>query len=320
MQRRDIARSGGFRTGQIGRIRNARGVGSAMFGIFGQGEAVQVERASAGILVVDDDADCLAEYGETIAGLGYPVECTDNATTALRLVAERPEIGIIVTDLKMPGMDGLTLLEELSSRFMRVRPLVAIVVTGSTSVESAIQAMRSNAMGFLPKPVTHETISTALRRASARLAQIDSQFRLLALSTLNVNAEKSRDKAPAASRDRLPTESELLSHSQSLLKNRQNRVKYFDPNLVAGPAWDILLDLAVASLKGEAVAVSSACAATQAPLSTALRYVNHLIEAGLVRRYGDSLDRRRSLLELEPHAFDAMTRYLSASWSAFQKP
>jgi len=75
-----------------------------------------------------------------------------------------------------------------------------------------------------------------------------------------------------------------------------------------------LLDLAEASLRGEAVPASSASATTLVPLSTALRHVNNLVEAGLVRRWTDPKDKRRTLLELEPHAKAAMHRYLENAW------
>jgi len=100
------------------------------------------------------------------------------------------------------------------------------------------------------------------------------------------------------------------------MKDRQSRSKFFDPQILSGPAWDILLDLAAAGLKGEPVPTSSACASTQVPLSTALRHVNQLVEAGLVKREADPGDKRRTLLELEPHALELMTRYLASSFEA----
>lgn len=59
---------------------------------------------------------------------------------------------------------------------------------------------------------------------------------------------------------------------------------------------------------------SSASATTQVPLSTALRHVNNLVSAGLVRSWTDPADKRRTLLELEPHALAAMQRYLETAW------
>ena len=99
-----------------------------------------------------------------------------------------------------------------------------------------------------------------------------------------------------------------------LLKFQHNKYKFFDPAVLTGPSWEILLDITDATLRGEAVPASSASATTHVPLSTALRHINGLVDAGLVRRWTDSKDKRRKLLMLEDHATVAMQRYLEAAW------
>ena len=270
------------------------------------------------VLVVDDDPACLDEYREVVTALGYDCLVATDAPEALKLIADDKRIGIVVTDLRMPGMDGLTLLEELSTRFMQIRPLVAIVATGAASLETAVQAMRSHAMDFLPKPVSHATLSAALRRASARWLQLTGQFQLLALSRMGsrIEAETATDQQ---AQHLSPTDEDLRHYVRNVVKNRQSRAKFFDPQLFAGPAWDILLDLAEAGLNGETISTSSVCAGTQVPLSTALRYVNQLVDAGLVKREVDPTDKRRTLLQLAPEALESMTRYLTASLSMHRR-
>ncbi|MCZ8060922.1 MAG: response regulator [Novosphingobium sp.] len=119
---------------------------------------------------MDDDPLCLEEYAELVENLGYDCTVAADAAQALRLIAGDPAIGIVVTDLRMPGMDGLTLLDELAHRFMPTRPLVAIVVTGNSTLETAVSAMRSSAVDFLTKPVSLDGMSGALRRAALRWA------------------------------------------------------------------------------------------------------------------------------------------------------
>ena len=96
--------------------------------------------------------------------------------------------------------------------------------------------------------------------------------------------------------------------------HQQNRAKFFEPDVFSGPSWDILLDLAEANFRGTPVAASSVCASTQVPLSTALRHVNSLVEAGLVKRWTDPSDKRRKMLELAPEASELMKKYLETSW------
>lgn len=267
------------------------------------------------VIIVDDDADCLDEFVEMVGALGYPCHRASVADEALRMISENPKIGIVISDIMMPAMDGLTLLDELSARFVPVRPIVAIIITGAASLEAAVQAMRSNAIDLLAKPVSLSALAAALRRASVRWAQLVGQFRLLALSRvggdlLPVDGQEARSERVAP-----PGKEELQAFVRSLVRSRQIRSDFLDATLFADPAWDILLDLTSAGLAGTPVPVTSVCAAAQVPLSTALRYVRQLVEAGLVRRWQDETDKRRSLLELEPQTLDAMTRYLSVIWS-----
>lgn len=278
-------------------------------------DKTEIGSAQCHVVIVDDDPQCIVEYRELIESLGYNCHQASDAAGALRLIASDPRIGLVITDLKMPGMDGLTLLDELSERFMPSRPLIAIVITGETSLDAAISAMRSNAVDLLEKPISLEGISSALRRAMSKWARLAAQFQLLALSQAGRRAEAVDPEKPAAPAPRSePSTEELQAYAARIMKNRQTRSKFFDPQILSGPAWDILLDLATAGLKGEAVPTSSACASTQVPLSTALRHVNQLVEVGLVKREADPGDKRRTLLELEPHALELMTRYLASSW------
>lgn len=261
------------------------------------------------MLVVDDDPECLAEYVETIGALGYSCRGLGGAAEALRLIAVDSGIGIVVTDVQMPGMDGLTLLEELSSRFMVEQPLVTLVVTGQASLENAVQAMRSSALDFLSKPVTVPDISAALRRASLRWHHLVGQLRLRTFARLAKERE-----VPGAT-DALPVTPPGLpvlmqDGVRNIMRSRRKRLEFLDSELFSDPAWDILLDLTSAALDGKPVPVSSACAASHVPFSTALRHVRQLVDAGLVRRWQDPVDKRRALLELQPEAFEAMKGYL----------
>lgn len=278
-------------------------------------ETGDIASAQCHVVIVDDDPQCLVEYRELVEALGYPCHQASDAASALRLIASDSRVGIVLTDIRMPGMDGLTLLEELSERFMSSRPLVAVVVTGLPNVDTAVSAMRSSAVDMLEKPISLEGLSSSLRRATSRWARLAAQFRLLALSQASRRAEVGSPQTPEPGR-RQPSVDDLQTFAAKIMKDRQSRSKFFDPQILSGPAWDILLDLAAAGLKGEPVPTSSACASTQVPLSTALRHVNQLVEAGLVKRKADPGDRRRTLLELEPHALELMTRYLTSSWES----
>ena len=83
-----------------------------------------------------------------------------------------------------------------------------------------------------------------------------------------------------------------------LIEMRRVRFRQFDADLAADPGWDMMLDLMSACLTGREVPISNACVAAGVPATTALRLINGLVAAGLVRRLPDPKDGRRVLVEL----------------------
>lgn len=91
-----------------------------------------------------------------------------------------------------------------------------------------------------------------------------------------------------------------------VLRTRAIRTKFFDPELFADPAWDILLALYKAELSQRRVSVSSCCFDAQVPTTTGLRYIANLCRRGVVLRMADPLDGRRMFLSLSREASAAM--------------
>jgi FixJ family two-component response regulator/DNA-binding MarR family transcriptional regulator len=272
------------------------------------------------VLVVDDDQDCLDEYREAISNLGYAVRCSESTPAALSQISKHPDIGIVLTDLKMPEMDGNILLSEIAIRFKPYRPIVTLVTTGHSSLNAAVLAMQSQASDFLTKPVSMPDLASALLRASAKLSTTTPAQQAAERLNSSASREDTNPSGASLQREGNPSEGELRAFIKLLFKYHHNKAKFFDPATLAGPSWEILLDLAEASLRGEPVPASSASAATLVPLSTALRHVNNLVEAGLVRRWVDPSDKRRTLLELEPEAKAAMQSYLETAWKFQPQP
>ena len=272
-------------------------------------------QAQCHVLIVEDDPDCLAEYQELAERLGYPCLAASEGESALRMISEDRRIGLVVIDIRMAGMDGFTLLDELSERFMPIRPLVAVVVTGQTSIEDAVHAMRSNAVDYLEKPVSLEGLASALRRAATKWARLAAQHRLLMVAD-RLPKLPIDDGVKSTMASDQPSKEDLVGFASALLRARQTRSKYFDPQILSGPAWGILMDLTAAGLRGELVPTSSACVSAEIPFSTALRHVNQMVAAGLVKRDIDPADKRRTLLSLEPETLELMTQYLASSWKS----
>src|SRR5207244_3336788 len=115
------------------------------------------------VLIVDDDAALLQALPETLRlrMCQVTVDTADSAATALDRIAAR-DYDAIVTDIKMPGMDGLALLAEIQGR----RPDTPILmITGHGEHALAIQALRGGAYDFIQKPIDRDDFVASLHRA-----------------------------------------------------------------------------------------------------------------------------------------------------------
>ena len=99
---------------------------------------------------------------------------------------------------------------------------------------------------------------------------------------------------------------------RKIIRERQLRAKFFEGELFADPAWDILLDLTAARVEHTRVSVTSLCIASGVPPTTALRWITQMTEAGLLERVQDETDRRRAFIALTDKAADAVARYFAA--------
>jgi len=96
-----------------------------------------------------------------------------------------------------------------------------------------------------------------------------------------------------------------------IIRQRQLRGQFFDAELFADPAWDILLDLTAARAEHTRVSVTSLCIASGMPPTTALRWIGQMVETGLLERVEDESDRRRAFIQLSDKAAEAMARYFA---------
>jgi DNA-binding MarR family transcriptional regulator len=108
------------------------------------------------------------------------------------------------------------------------------------------------------------------------------------------------------------TGEEISTTLRTIIASRGLRNRFFPNEMFADPAWDILLDLARADADSQQVSVSSACIAASVPMSTALRWVRLMTEAGLLNRWTDPKDRRRDLIALTDKTASSMRDYLAA--------
>jgi two-component system sensor histidine kinase/response regulator len=151
-------------------------------GVMNRGRPMTVDKQKSKILVVDDDrslADNLVEY---LSKLGYQATAAYGGREAVsRFEAEN--FHLVVTDLMMPEMGGLEVLEAVKALDARV---LVLVITGYGTIESAVEAIRKGAYDFVPKPFKMNELEVIIGRALERRAlfkQLDV-FRGLSIGLL----------------------------------------------------------------------------------------------------------------------------------------
>src|SRR5687767_10865299 len=102
------------------------------------------------LLVVDDERSMREFLGICLKRAGHDVVTAETGRTAMDLIAKRPELDLVITDLRIPGeLDGLGVLRETK----QLRPeLQVIVVTAYATADTAVSALKSGAYDYLTKP------------------------------------------------------------------------------------------------------------------------------------------------------------------------
>lgn len=122
------------------------------------------------VLLVDDEPSLRRGMARLLGAAGYEVSSAANGREAMELI-ERTTFDVIVSDIRMPGMDGLSLLRAVRARDLDV-PVVFL--TGSPSLETAMQAVEHGAFRYLKKPIDGTELTSLVRQAAqvGRLARV----------------------------------------------------------------------------------------------------------------------------------------------------
>jgi DNA-binding NtrC family response regulator len=128
----------------------------------------------AHLLIVDDEANTLASLSRAFRLAGHEATVCDNAAKALEL-AKAQHFDLILSDVVMPGKDGLTLLEELKHQGVTA-PVV--MMSGQAHIEMAVRATRLGALDFLEKPISSDKLMLTVDNA-LKLERLESENRQL---------------------------------------------------------------------------------------------------------------------------------------------
>jgi DNA-binding MarR family transcriptional regulator len=182
---------------------------------------------------------------------------------------------------------------------------IELVIDGTPADRAAALALARWRSAYhnsaVAEDITQEPSAARLRQLSDEVSRIAATLARLSVGP-DVPAEKPeppRGEAPSVSLDTV----------RQVIRARRLRARYFEEELFADPAWDMLLDLLQAEIAQHRVPVSSLCIAAAVPATTALRWIKTMTDVGLFKRRADPHDGRRVFVELSQDASEALRRY-----------
>lgn len=126
------------------------------------------------ILIVDDEKSMRITLSEFLRKEGYEIDSASDAASAFQMMDEK-EYDIIVTDIIMPRITGIELLERIRDKSQTIQ---IIIMTGEPTVDTAVKAVQSGANDYLTKPIKKETFISAVRHAEKVKKLIDEKEEL----------------------------------------------------------------------------------------------------------------------------------------------
>jgi signal transduction histidine kinase len=169
------------------------------------------------ILIVDDEEGIRKVLGISLSDMGYKVISAENGETALNLFRNiKPQI--VLTDIKMPNMDGLELLRCLKKEAPDTE---VIMITGHGDIDLAIKSLKFEATDFVTKPVNDDVLEIALKRAEERIS-MKRQIREYTENLEQLVEEKSRKLVEA---ERMAAVGQTVAGLSHAIKNIASGLK-----------------------------------------------------------------------------------------------
>ena len=289
-------------------------------------------RPSLQILAFASDAQRGGILVDQLMALGVTSKLVVDDPTAVTLISGDTEYDAIVADAAVSSARIDELLAQVTAIRRGKAPTGIIRMVEDLAPVSNAETNRP--LSPLTQSVASQDLGAALdalsRSAALTAADVQRQVEIIARAAIrlghrlnSINHSTSTQPIFSELYDPVLDEEPSLDVANTdvvstiavlrrIIRERRVRERYFKEVRFGEPAWDIILDLTLAWFEGKSVAVSSLCIASGVPMSTAMRWINDMIEAGLINRWVDPVDGRRNLMQISPATRDAMLRYLAA--------
>jgi DNA-binding response OmpR family regulator len=282
------------------------------------------------ILAIDDDPPTLELVSSVLTANGFGCVTAPSGEQALALIAADPDILLAISDINMPGMDGIALLGRINSQSAAGLAPRVIFLTAHARVDYAVAALRLGAIDFLTKPVRPQNLLGVVRNAW------DAALRARAASALPDEvaalARKAQELAAIVQRravPRVPESAPLPAQPASITSAERSAVHSADVALLGmdrlrrlrreypplgeldDVAWDLVRELVRVERTTQRLSVSAlSMSAEQVSSSTAVRRIQDLVRSGVLIRTPDPADARRDFVNLAPEMRATLDRYL----------
>lgn len=271
------------------------------------------------ILIVEAEGSCFKSCACHLRKDGYQIITAQSVAEARDRACLGPLVAVITCN-RLPDGDGFAVIDALSrpGAVPGRRPGFILAVAELT-LDIARRAIRAPVDDVLEAPIDFRALEAPLARIRAarrepdddammarRFADLTAEVRRLGSMLARDAHEEPLRPAPARRTDK-DLDAVLV---KKLIRAEYSRARVIGGKILGDPAWNILLDLLLASLEGRQVAVSSACIVAGVATTTALRLVNRMVDDGVLVRIPDESDGRRHFLAIEPTVEQALKAYI----------
>jgi len=281
------------------------------------------------VLVIDDDPSTLRLLRSMLEGQGYECLTAASGAEGLRVIKSTPGILVAISDINMPGMDGIVFQKIMCSHVPPSCAPRVIFLTAHARVEFAVAALRQGAIDFLIKPVRPQELLSAVKSAVERVqrdrvalqlpnqaATLAQQAEALAAALRGWTHSQPEEPTPGVGRRNARTSARGVTRPADLAllgmdHLRRSRRAFAPLAELDDVAWDLLLELLRAEMSLQRLSVSALSISVEyVSPTTALRRIQELVKAGHIVRNPDPLDARRDFVSLASESRAALERYL----------
>lgn len=263
----------------------------------GEGETIDV-------LVVDDDAAGLCDLTLGLTRAGLTCAGVRTGWEALETLRNGSFPSVVVTDIRMPELDGLELAQRLRQMALANLPEI-VFISGSAELCHAVDAIRLRARDLLTKPIDLRRLIQIVREV-----QLERRAQVSTTVLAKPGARSERDRKRPEERESMDAATMSVLVLNNLRKLRRVRSEHLPAGLAVEGSWEILLDLYVSGLRNEFTSLTAVGGSAGVPLTSALRRIHELENSGMLLVAPDHKDRRRAAVHLTRKGREAVQSFI----------